>query len=854
MPLKRELIFIDGVNKTDEVNFFSYRDDKCVIVYKNNTREYSYSRNRVDIVLSAISDNGSNIVFTYLTKIAETIGLKTEQGNNILQNSYERISFIPNDCILACYLKGIMPLPDNNHQPIRIFPFGFNLSQKDAVNNAFSYPLSVIEGPPGTGKTQTILNIIANAVINGKRLAIVSSNNSATKNVYEKLEKNGINFIAALLGNSENKKEFIESQINIPDLSEYRLSDLEKKKAKENLQNLFARLTENLYKKNELALLKQELGQIETECQHHQRTHNEDIGHLSMFKQKIAADDLLSLWASIEKQELKSRGFNFLKKLIFRIRYGIKDKLFYTYSFEKMIFLCQSKYYLAKIQELRKRIKGIESLLTDFSFDSKMKDYTEHSMLLLKAELYKKYANVARKQYAIKDLQNNSADFLNDYPIIMSTTYSLKRSLSDDISYDYIIIDESSQVDIATGALALSCAKKAVIVGDLKQLPNVVDSELQNKTNAVFDSFDLPASYRYSDHSLLSSLIQLFPNVAKTLLREHYRCHPKIIGFCNKKFYNDQLIILTEDTSKRTPLVVYKTTPGNHERQRMNQRQIDVIKQEVIPGEQLETVDLGIVTPYRNQTNALQEAFKNTTIKADTVDKFQGRENEVIILSTVDDKISEFTDNSNRLNVAVSRAIDQLILVVNGNKLENDSNISDLIRYIEYNNFAVIHSDLYSIFDYLYKGFEEKRIKIISKTGSVSEFDSENLMYALIKEVLGNDNFSKYDVLLHFPLRNLIKDFSKLNEQEKAYAAHPFTHLDFLIYNKLGKNTVLAIEVDGFAFHKKGTIQSERDLMKNEVLEKYGIPLIRFTTNGNGEKEKLIKKLNELQKTTLTGE
>ncbi len=90
---------------------------------------------------------------------------------------------------------------------------------------------------------------------------------------------------------------------------------------------------------------------------------------------------------------------------------------------------------------------------------------------------------------------------------------------------------------------------------------------------------------------------------------------------------------------------------------------------------------------------------------------------------------------------------------------------------------------------------------------------------------------------------SLIRDFSKLNERERTYANHPFTHLDFLIYNKLGKNTVLAIEVDGFAFHKKGTIQSERDLMKNEVLEKYGIPLIRFATNGNGEKEKLIKKI-----------
>ncbi len=244
----------------------------------------------------------------------------------------------------------------------------------------------------------------------------------------------------------------------------------------------------------------------------------------------------------------------------------------------------------------------------------------------------------------------------------------------------------------------------------------------------------------------------------------------------------------------------------------------------------------------------MQQAFHGTTIKADTVDKFQGRENKVIILSTVDNEISDFTDNSNRLNVAISRAEEQLILVVNGNDGEKDGNIADLIRYIEYNNFSVVQSDLCSIFDYLYKGYEEKRAKIISKGGKVSEFDSENLMYALIKEVLSRDNYTKYSILIHFPVKSLIRDFSKLNEQEQKYASNPLTHLDFLIYNKLGKSPILAIEVDGFTNHKDGTQQAERDKMKDEILEKYGLPLLRFATNGSNEKEKLVNKLCEIQK------
>ena len=235
-----------------------------------------------------------------------------------------------------------------------------------------------------------------------------------------------------------------------------------------------------------------------------------------------------------------------------------------------------------------------------------MQEYTGMSMQLLKAELYKKYNQQKREPYTISELRYKSNDFIKDYPVIMSTTYSLRQSLSDKISYDYVIVDESSQVDLATGALALSCAKRAVIVGDVKQLPNVVDANMQEKTDLIFNSYKLQSSYRYSDHSLLSSILELFPNVPKTLLREHYRCHPKIIEFCNKKFYDNQLIIHTEYTDKRQPLVVYKTAQGNHARERMNQRQIDIIKQEIIPNEKLENVDLGIVTPYRNQTNELQ--------------------------------------------------------------------------------------------------------------------------------------------------------------------------------------------------------------------------------------------------------
>ncbi len=218
----------------------------------------------------------------------------------------------------------------------------------------------------------------------------------------------------------------------------------------------------------------------------------------------------------------------------------------------------------------------------------------------------------------------------------------------------------------------------------------------------------------------------------------------------------------------------------------------------------------------------------------------------MIILSTVDNEISGFTDHPNRLNVAVSRARDQLIVVVNGNESEKDNNIFDLIRYIEYQNFTVVDSQLHSIFDYLYKGYEAKKRELLSGQKQKSVFDSENLMHLLIREVLSQDEFSKYDAVLHFLLRNLLSDFSKLSAEEEKYAGHHATHLDFVIYNKLGKNPILAIEVDGYGYHREGSRQNERDAMKNKILGTYGLPLLRFSTTGSGEREKLVKRLRQL--------
>jgi hypothetical protein len=106
MSLKRELIYIDEKDETDRIEKYSFKGDRCVVVFKNNSKEFSYSKKRAKIVRTAVSGDKAFNVFNYLKDIAETVGLKTEEGDNILARNFESISEIPEDCILSSLLNG----------------------------------------------------------------------------------------------------------------------------------------------------------------------------------------------------------------------------------------------------------------------------------------------------------------------------------------------------------------------------------------------------------------------------------------------------------------------------------------------------------------------------------------------------------------------------------------------------------------------------------------------------------------------------------------------------------------------------------------------------------------------------
>lgn len=823
--IKSNGIYLENIK---DIYCFKDYDKRCYfhIVFENNI-EKDYKENQLCISKKMLIDQKSKKLFEYIKEVAYNTSIVIDD-KRILADSFKKIETLDETSALADYFNQRDILKKSKDTFI-IFPFGCNSSQYDAVKNAIENKISIIEGPPGTGKTQTILNIIANLLIRNKTCQVVSNNNSAIENIEEKLEKYMLDFFVAKLGSNINKNSFIENQKNISDLSEYENYNLTT--LKNEIKELEEEVQYTYNTERKLAETKQLLSEIKIEYEYYKKYLKDN--NIETLEIRKISNNINKVIINIENKD----KISLFDKIIYSFIERVGNIKLYKNNKELIVNSLKQAFYEYKISTTEKDI----NIMTDIIKirKDKVERYIDLSMKLFKKYLSTRFNK--RKIYELNDIKKDYVSFLNDYPVILSTTYSSRNSFNPEVNFDYVIMDESSQIDIATGSLALSSATNAVIIGDEKQLPNVLPEEEKKITDRIFGKYELNECFNFKN-SMLTSIKSALPNAPICLLREHYRCHPKIIGFCDKKFYNGKLAIMTADNNERNVIKVIRSNEGNHSRDRMNDRELDIIK-ELIP--KINSNDIGIITPYNAQVKRIREELKD--VEVNTIHKYQGREKDVIIISTVDDKISDFVNDPHILNVAISRAKKQLYVIVTGNDISN-TNINDLIDYCNYNNFELEESDIYSIFDYLYKQYTEDRIRYLNKHKKVSEYDSENLMYTIIEEEIKNKN--SLGLIIHQQLKQLIKNKDKLTEDELKYVMNPLTHLDFLIYNKITKKPVLVIEVDGYEYHKDGTKQKERDIKKDSVLNKYNIPILRFSTTGSKEKEKLHIKLEELEENT----
>jgi len=528
-----------------------------------------------------------------------------------LRQPYASLRFVHPESALARWLDA-EPIAARDPVIPAIFPFRRNLSQWEAVRNALSSPLSVIEGPPGTGKTETMLNIVASVVASGAgAVAVVSSGNAAVGNVRDKLRDAGYGYVVAALGRTENRQRFhgaqtsrnahVDALISGParDAQEFPSVTARLHQLDERLQRLYGIERERATMRQRLDAYRLESDHFDLYLRRHEAPGIDDLPLLRRSSARIM--DFLA------ETQLDHDGHRpgVLGRIRRYVLYGGLRGL--DAQDTDVVLALQKSFYDKRISELGAALDRLDAGMKNADFDDLADEHQTLSREVLDRRLDERYRALEPRTYQEQTYRTDRVfrQFVQDYPVVLSSCHSLARSLGQGHLLDLLIIDEASQVDVRTAAVAMACCRNLVVVGDERQLSPV--------SSTVVHAPDPPHAAYESGRSILSSITELYgPQLPRTLLREHYRCDPTIIEFCNRAFYDGQLVPFTRSRSspRSRAMVVHATPPGNHMRHhreggRSNRRELDVIAEEVVPlyCDGVAGHDIGITTPYRLQAS-----------------------------------------------------------------------------------------------------------------------------------------------------------------------------------------------------------------------------------------------------------
>ncbi len=790
----------------------------------------------------SFKNNQYKAIYRYFKSLAQYANNVAEENSplSFLSQSYLRLGSEVPDSVLSDYLQG--NVHSLNYKKRLILPFDFNQSQAKAIKSALQFNISVIEGPPGTGKTQTILNLIANILYSGKNCAVISNNNTAVENVYEKLEEEKLEFLAARLGSKTNVLQFFETD-KFDLLKEFMgqniipLTETELKQMDELSQSI--KIIQDM--EVDTAVLESQLIELQ-----HEKRYYELVSENSLnLNVKLSSTVYLSLLLRLQEP----RKLWFYERWLMAFRLRIKR---WNTDINDLIRSVEQQYYISRTKELTQQIESNKQYLKSQHKDKITKELQELYRKSLEQHIHQHYSEQAVITYSADDYKHDFKGFLQRYPVVLSTSQSLLNNAPRGFCFDYLIIDEASQGDLLSSTLAMSCATNLVVVGDSRQLQQIDEEMLFEQSEILANQYEVPQAYRYSSNSILKSVKEAVKTVPTTLLKEHYRCAPDIINFCNKMFYNGELVAMTKNTGKH--LQVIKTVEGNHARSNpningsglYNQREIDEIASMLNDND---SKSVGIISPFRYQADLLTRQFTSKNIEADTIHKFQGRQKEEVIMSFVVNSLDQdpnkeksrlynFVTNEKLLNVAISRGQKKVTAIVADKVYHSENNIiSDFIKYAEYlyGNNATKESTITSVFDLLYS--EQSKALLEKYKNRPNEHKTELLMCEMIDNLLVD--YHKIGYAMHIRLSSIVKTTVEFTEAEQKYIYHPWTHVDFLFYNKVSKQILFVLEVDGIKYHEQDKKQAEHDRIKDKVLIANNLQVHRFKTNQSKEKERL---------------
>jgi predicted DNA helicase len=342
-----------------------------------------------------------------------------------------------------------------------------------------------------------------------------------------------------------------------------------------------------------------------------------------------------------------------------------------------------------KLKEIEDKIKERKNTLMELA--SKHRDSSKY---------FKRQEDLSRELGELLSMRNTllekaSKALASEIPIVGSTLIKSQLYPLNTVNFDTVLIDECSQATIPLALLSLVKAKKYVMVGDHRQLLPILRSVRSLEKLEELSSFNF-FMRKYGRRV--------------GWLRTHYRSNSKIIGFSQRYVYNGN--ISTHKRCRQIELkisgkayenlrdkrkeiadskkpVVFVNVEGIEERRggsKCNKKEAEVCADIVglLTALGVKKEEIGVITPYVEQRALISKKIKKKRgLEINTVDAFQGREKDVIIISITSTGSMRFPSEPHRLNVALTRARRKLIVVGNGGSIYKSQGTL-IFKFLEY--------------------------------------------------------------------------------------------------------------------------------------------------------------------------
>jgi len=556
-----------------------------------------------------IKNNHKNIII----QLEKNLELNIEQTVNItdiqnqiiinkLENIYttiydKKINHHNQETLAALFTDNYQ----NNYNDITTSNKNLNPKQLEALNKSIStQKFHIIKGPPGTGKTHSIVAIIKYLLNNDYKILITTHTHIAIDNILEKLDDIDDHKILRI-----GLKEKIS-----PSVYKYTIDEQIKK------------LPEY-----------QQIQQLEL--------HNYQLKHQLLNK----PEKLSNYNKSINKNQSHENKKSIINRII-------------------------SKFYNLNYNEET----TIEN--EDVEDDADIINHINN--------------NNQQIQKIKNDIQHDLSDKAQ---IIASTILSSSSNILKDIEFDYVIMDEASQVPVYLAIIPLMKTQRFILIGDDKQLQPITPNNTSNNLSK----------------SIFNHMITKYPQ-HYTFLNIQYRMNQQISNISSKLYYQNKVKTHTKNQDikieidnnhiliQQDPITFIDTNNCQYFEENTNggcinknEAQLLIYILKYLLKQKINTEDIGIITPYRKQKLYIQKLLnkEQLDVETDTIYRFQGREKDVIIITfckSSNHSLSKFQSNfiseENQLNVSITRSKKKLIIIGDSSQLKQSKNLKKLIREI----------------------------------------------------------------------------------------------------------------------------------------------------------------------------